>query len=712
MSSPISVLRDDFLNGIIDPVWASSSVSGSATKAETGGQAVLTLPSSIAGSHLAAYTTAGTYDLTGDQFVWNIATMVATGVAATAYFQLLTDAAGTKQLYWRQVSNAITARTIVGGVDTQLFTATWSAATYKYLRIREASGTIFFDSSTNGTSWTNRASVANPFVVTSMLVQFAAGCGNVASPGSLKLDDVNLILPALSTNWRWTQIEWSLFNRFRTITLASDVVNTVQGYIAVASSIDSSGNLVSPQYYSGPIGSTSGGYLSLTVASSQANAQAMAVNLPLDDRWDLPSIVECRFIRLYHRSIDGASYIAREYYARRLVQSDDIEAESIKAINIAAGTITADKITVLNLAALSAQMGALHMDGVIDIDTAGGIYQGSGTFASPTTGLKLFNSGGVGKLSTYNAGVEQVTLDTDGALKAGAGNTYLDGSGANIIANTSFATRDAYKFVNSAGGSVLANWAVYSPVGGPFSLLQLNSIAGKPSSMEFRSTGAVGFNSFVELTAQSSSSNSTNFIVSSDSTGSGSYIGNLLGQSAAQTEMRVGGALNVGSGITGVGDGQLRTSGSVAFGAAVDGNIAVMAKGSTTNSSRYSFYGYNSANTIEFYIRNDGVGFLNNTAWTYSSDVNKKKNIRALGKDIKDFLLLEPKSFDYIDGAANRWGYIAQDVQAIIPDLVETQPDGTLGMRTDELLPLFNHVLRRLIRILVQKNVINPADIG
>lgn len=442
MSSVISVLRDDFVNGIIDPVWAGSNVSGSATKAETGGQAVLTLPSSTAGSHVAAYQTIATYDLTSDQFVWNIQTMVATGVAATAYFQLLVDAAGTNQLYWRQVSNAITARTVVAGVDTQLFTATWSASTYKYLRIRESAGTIFWDSSTNGTTWTARAALANPFAVTSLYVQFAVTGGNIASPGSLKLDDVNLILPALSTTWHWTQDEWPLLNRFRPITLAIDTLNTVQGYIAVASSIDSSGNLVSPVYYSGPIGSASGGYLALTLASSQANAQAMAVNLPLDGRWDLPSIVECRFIRLYHRSIDGSSYIVREFYPRRLVQTDDIEAESIQAINIAAGTITADKITVLNLAALSEFVGQLS------IDTTGWIYQGTGTGSAPTTGLKIFNSGGIGKLSTYNAGVEQVTLDTDGSLKAGAGKVLLSANGIEIDLPSVAADLQSYQFTN------------------------------------------------------------------------------------------------------------------------------------------------------------------------------------------------------------------------------------------------------------------------
>jgi hypothetical protein len=72
----------------------------------------------------------------------------------------------------------------------------------------------------------------------------------------------------------------------------------------------------------------------------------------------------------------------------------------------------------------------------LTLGASGGIYQGSGTFASPTTGLKIFRSSSIGKLSTYNSGVEQVTLDTDGKLKAGAGAVVLDANGLSLTEGT------------------------------------------------------------------------------------------------------------------------------------------------------------------------------------------------------------------------------------------------------------------------------------
>lgn len=71
------------------------------------------------------------------------------------------------------------------------------------------------------------------------------------------------------------------------------------------------------------------------------------------------------------------------------------------------------------------------IDGVLSIGTSGGIYQGTGSFATPTTGLKIWNDSGVGRLATYNAGDVQIYLDTSGSLHAGSGVT-LDETGLTI----------------------------------------------------------------------------------------------------------------------------------------------------------------------------------------------------------------------------------------------------------------------------------------
>lgn len=63
--------------------------------------------------------------------------------------------------------------------------------------------------------------------------------------------------------------------------------------------------------------------------------------------------------------------------------------------------------------------GNAKIQGILNLGTSGGIYQGTGTFASPTTGLKLWNDSGVGRIAGYNGGTLQAGFDTAGKLTAG-----------------------------------------------------------------------------------------------------------------------------------------------------------------------------------------------------------------------------------------------------------------------------------------------------
>lgn len=96
-----------------------------------------------------------------------------------------------------------------------------------------------------------------------------------------------------------------------------------------------------------------------------------------------------------------------------------------------AGALVATSATITG--AITANSGSFA--GVMTIGASGGIYQGTGTFASPTTGLKIWNDSGVGRLATYNTGVAQVYFGTDGKLYAGAGIVRLDSDGLSIVTN-------------------------------------------------------------------------------------------------------------------------------------------------------------------------------------------------------------------------------------------------------------------------------------
>lgn len=89
--------------------------------------------------------------------------------------------------------------------------------------------------------------------------------------------------------------------------------------------------------------------------------------------------------------------------------------------------------------------GSSYFSGVMTIGSLGEIRQGTGTAGSvgtwsatsswgTYTGIRIGQSGGIGSLATYNAGVPQVYLDTTGTLQAGAGKVTLNSSGVKLIA--------------------------------------------------------------------------------------------------------------------------------------------------------------------------------------------------------------------------------------------------------------------------------------
>lgn len=113
------------------------------------------------------------------------------------------------------------------------------------------------------------------------------------------------------------------------------------------------------------------------------------------------------------------------------------------------------------------------IDGVINIGTNGGIFQGTGTFATPTTGLKFYNSGGIGLLAGYLAGVVQARFNASGELEAGGGVVKLNATGIEVTASTSYSTARSIKF--KAGSTLVANLRALISAGPNYHRVELSN---------------------------------------------------------------------------------------------------------------------------------------------------------------------------------------------------------------------------------------------
>ncbi len=79
--------------------------------------------------------------------------------------------------------------------------------------------------------------------------------------------------------------------------------------------------------------------------------------------------------------------------------------------------------------------------------TTGGIYQGTGTFASPTTGLKIWNDSGVGRIGGYNSGNLQWYASTTGYFYSGAGTMRIGSDDIRLQLGTYDGDYDDYRFI-------------------------------------------------------------------------------------------------------------------------------------------------------------------------------------------------------------------------------------------------------------------------
>ena len=131
------------------------------------------------------------YDLTGSYFHVEVP-QVLTADGGT-YTDLIVLRDDNNQLMMQVNSNTLHLVKIVGGVNSDVATVTYNATTHRWWRIRESGGTIYYDASTNGISWSNLASVANPFNIKSVYPKLDAYSASVASPGVAYFDNFNVV---------------------------------------------------------------------------------------------------------------------------------------------------------------------------------------------------------------------------------------------------------------------------------------------------------------------------------------------------------------------------------------------------------------------------------------------------------------------------------------------------------------------------------------
>ena len=216
------------------------------------------------------------------------------------------------------------------------------------------------------------------------------------------------------------------------------------------------------------------------------------------------------------------------------------------------------------------------------------------------------------------------------------------------------------------------------------------------------STGTVN----ASLQAKASDASEAEWTVSAG-TGAAPYI-------TGQGDILTYGKVWIRNGVSfGTGSG-LRVDDLVGIGRDSVSGFRVAISGVGTTSSTYAFHVTNSsAGTSLFYLRDDGYSWVN-SAWNVGSDRALKQNIEYFSAGLDVINALKPAVFDYIGaidpdvvknptrsrsaGLVKQRGFIAQDVQAVVPDLVSVidPATGMLGYQPTAIIPYLTAAIQEL----------------
>lgn len=197
-STLLGSLTDPFNQITLDTSKWVEFLAGSATTTYALSGAQVNYPASTTAATDGDISSITTWSLINSYgYVRVLAVPLAAGITdAEMRFQINSS----NYLRWVYESGTLYAQYNVAGVKTTAFSVTYNSSTHLWWQIREGTGnglggtpgTVYWDTSSDGINWTNRASVADPITLTALTVLIAGlGTGNDSNPGAFKWNNFN-----------------------------------------------------------------------------------------------------------------------------------------------------------------------------------------------------------------------------------------------------------------------------------------------------------------------------------------------------------------------------------------------------------------------------------------------------------------------------------------------------------------------------------------
>jgi hypothetical protein len=193
---PLANFSDNFNDNSLDTSKWSEWVGGDVS--ETG--QTLQIQSSTASGAYKGMQSVAYYDLTGSYAHVEVPHVLTGLTSASTLLQVALDTQHTITLYVGGTTLTLGAEYQINGVYTTPATTPYNATNHRWWRIRESGGTIYYEYSANGNSWSILTSIAAPFAVTNVEVLLFVGTEAAnATTDTAIFDNLNAF-PLLTTS--------------------------------------------------------------------------------------------------------------------------------------------------------------------------------------------------------------------------------------------------------------------------------------------------------------------------------------------------------------------------------------------------------------------------------------------------------------------------------------------------------------------------------
>lgn len=146
----------------------------------------------------------GTYDFTGSNVFLELVQRANIGNGSTrSVFQVHLNES-TDYMQFDLQGTQLSCNVIKASSATHSTQLTYNATTDRWLRLREAAGVVYFDTSADGVTWNNRDSATHALTVTAIGVKmWSAFGGTEPSPGTMLIDNLNVAAAGTSVSQQW-----------------------------------------------------------------------------------------------------------------------------------------------------------------------------------------------------------------------------------------------------------------------------------------------------------------------------------------------------------------------------------------------------------------------------------------------------------------------------------------------------------------------------